>query len=368
MTTILPGRPGVLPPLPAARQVAEMARTRGPALDSDGAFPDQEIAALHQAGLLSAPLDWLQTGEEGAVTLARVLTAVGAGSLPLGRVYEGHVNALGLLRRLGGPSQKALLEPEARAGTLFGVWNTDDRAAPLRLERDGMGGGVLRGRKILASGAGWVERPLVTAATPEGAVMVLPRLPRGERADLSSWQASGMRASATGAVELEGLVVTEAEILGAPGDYLRQPHFSAGHWRCLAVQTGGMMELLSLLRAHLVGAGRDGDAQQRARVADCAIALETARLWVERAARLAAEPLEEEADAVVGYVNLARGAVERGAARMIEDVQRSVGLVGLMRPHPIERLSRDLATYIRQPAPDYALQSGAAHVLSQPGW
>jgi len=367
MTVTLPGRPTALPPLPAARQVAEAARRRGAALDADGAFPDQEIVALHHAGLMAAPLDWLRQGEAGAATLAGVLCAIGAGSLPLGRVYEGHVNALGLLHRLGGAPQRALLEPEIRAGRLFGVWNTDDRAAPLRLERRGTGG-ILRGRKILASGAGWVERPLVTAATPEGAVMVLPHLRQGERADLSSWQASGMRASATGAVDLDGIELSEGEILGAPGDYLRQPYFSSGHWRCLAVQTGGMAELLSLLRTHLVGAGRDGDAQQRARVADCAIALETARLWVDRAARMAAEPLEDEAEALVAYVNLARGAVERGAARMIEDVQRSVGLAGLMRPHPIDRLSRDLGTYLRQPAPDYALQSGAAHVLGQPGW
>ena len=368
MNMILPRRAGVPPRLQAARQVAEDARERGPALDADGAFPDREIDSLHVAGLLAAPLDWQQDGEEGAALLAQVLMAVGAGSLPLGRIYEGHVNAVGLVARHGGLAAQALLRAELAAGRLYGVWNTDDRAAPLRLERDGAGGGVLRGRKILASGAGWVERPLVTAATPDGAVMVVPRLRRGVRADLSSWQAQGMRASATGAVDLDGVEVSGAEIIGMPGDYLRQPHFSAGHWRCLAVQTGGMAELLMLLRRHLVGAGRGGDAMQRSRVADCAIALETARLWVDRAARMAADPGPDAAEAVVAYVNLARGAVEGGAAQLIADLQRSVGLVGFMRPHPIERVSRDLSTYLRQPAPDYALQSGAEHVLAQETW
>jgi len=36
-----------------------------------------------------------------------------------------------------------------------------------------------------------------------------------------------------------------------------------------------------------------------------------------------------------------------------------------MRPHPIERVSRDLATYLRQPAPDRALTAAAAYVLDR---
>jgi hypothetical protein len=35
----------------------------------------------------------------------------------------------------------------------------------------------------------------------------------------------------------------------------------------------------------------------------------------------------------------------------------------LMRPHPIERISRDLATYLRQPGPDRALTTAAAWML-----
>jgi hypothetical protein len=47
----------------------------------------------------------------------------------------------------------------------------------------------------------------------------------------------------------------------------------------------------------------------------------------------------------------------------MEAVQRSVGLAGFMRSHPIERLTRDLATYLRQPAPDQALTAAAAYAL-----
>ncbi len=48
---------------------------------------------------------------------------------------------------------------------------------------------------------------------------------------------------------------------------------------------------------------------------------------------------------------------------VLERAHRSVGLAGFLSPHPLERLARDLATYLRQPGPDRALTSAAAHVL-----
>jgi hypothetical protein len=64
-------------------------------------------------------------------------------------------------------------------------------------------------------------------------------------------------------------------------------------------------------------------------------------------------------------VNLARLAVERAGLDLMELVHRSVGLPGFMRPNPIERISRDLATYLRQPGPDRALTDAAAWALRQ---
>jgi alkylation response protein AidB-like acyl-CoA dehydrogenase len=64
-------------------------------------------------------------------------------------------------------------------------------------------------------------------------------------------------------------------------------------------------------------------------------------------------------------VNLARLAVERAGLDLMELVHRSVGLQGFMRPHPIERVLRDLATYLRQPAPDRALTNAADWALRQ---
>src|SRR5271166_4001889 len=77
----------------------------------------------------------------------------------------------------------------------------------------------LEGRKILASGAGHIERPLVTATDEDGRrLMILPKLQASDRADLSGWKAQGMRASATGAVDFPGVGVEPIEIVGRDGD------------------------------------------------------------------------------------------------------------------------------------------------------
>jgi alkylation response protein AidB-like acyl-CoA dehydrogenase len=196
--------------------------------------------------------------------------------------------------------------------------------------------------------------------------MLTPELKGGERADLSTWTAQGMRASATGTVNFDDIPIGDDDIVGKGDDYHRQPTFSGGAWRFAAVQLGGMEALLEELRRHLVKTGRGEDPHQSARLGEATIAFETAALWVERAA-IVAETGDLSADAIVAYVNLARSAVEREALCLLELAHRSVGLAAYMRPNPMERISRDLATYLRQPGPDRALGNAAAWVLRQEG-
>src|ERR1700729_3689757 len=351
----------------SARDVAEKAFARAGEYDEDGAYPAADVAALHESGLLTGvlPVKFGGAGLTG-LSLSEVLRSIGSGSLPLGRLFEGHVNALELVLRYGERQQVDLVAAEARAGRLFGVWNTDD-ANDLRLVRRGEGH-YLVGRKILPSAARHTARPLVTATDEDGGrLMVLPKLRPSDRADLSGWTAQGMRASATGAVDFTGIEIDPIEILGRAGDYERQPWFSSGAWRFAAVQLGGMERLFDLLRRHLQETNRGQDPHQAARLGEAAMAVETARLWVAQAASTTDAPLGSRVpEQLVAYVNLARLAVEAAALDLMQLVQRSVGLQAFMRPNPIERISRDLATYLRQPGPDRALTDAAAWVLAQP--
>jgi alkylation response protein AidB-like acyl-CoA dehydrogenase len=208
--------------------VAEQAFARADAYDEDSAYPTADVVALHESGLLAAVLP-SKFGEAGlsGLSLSEVLQSIGSGSLPLGRLFEGHVNAIELVLRYGNHEQIELVAQEAWKGKMFGVWNTDDSNG-LRLTRK-HGRLSLEGRKILASGAGHIERPLVTATDEDARrLMILPRLTASDRADLSGWRAQGMRASATGAVDFTGVGVEPIEIVGRDGDHERQPWFSAG--------------------------------------------------------------------------------------------------------------------------------------------
>ena len=356
-------------PVSTALEVARSAAFRVSESGDEASFPEADVAALERGGVLRAPFpaelggEGLFGGPSGADSLFLILRALGRGSLSLGRLYEGHVNAVALVTRYGTIEQLGALAGLPGAGALLAVWNTDDGQEPLRLvaEPDGW---RLVGRKVLCSGAGFIERPLVTARDESGRLLMLvPRLRCGERADLSAWTPTGMQASATGRVDFTGLSVTDGDIIGDDDDYHRQPAFSGGAWRFAAVQLGGMEALLDLCRRQHVSTGRGKDPHQAARFGQAVMAVETARLWAERAAFLA-EVGNKDAEATVAYVNLARLAVERSALGLMELVQRSIGLSSFIRPHPIERMVRDLATYLRQPAPDRALVSAAEWVLN----
>jgi hypothetical protein len=47
-------------------------------------------------------------------------------------------------------------------------------------------------------------------------------------------------------------------------------------------------------------------------------------------------------------------------------VQRSLGLSAFGQGNPVERVCRDLATYLRQPAPDQTLTEAASWFVANP--
>jgi alkylation response protein AidB-like acyl-CoA dehydrogenase len=321
---------------------------------------------VQNSGLLMAAFSSLQGGEDllepkRHADLIALLRALGSADLSVARLVEGHLNAVALVCRYGTASQIEAFAGDVAEGAMSGVWGADD-AAGLRVEIDGKSW-RLNGRKILASGASFITRPVVTARTELGQIMVLPRLESSGRADVSQWTAQGMRSTATGSVDFTGLLLEEDQVLGKSGDFMRQPHFSGGAWRFCAVHLGAAERLVDLFREHLVSRGRDNDPYQLQRISQCVAATTTASFWVCEAARRNAEGSDSPTE-LVAFVNLTRMVTERAALDVLEAVHRGVGLNAFMRPHPIERISRDLSTYLRQPVPDLAMSDAARAILA----
>jgi len=332
-------------------------------LDIEAEFPAEGFDRLRQMGLLRACLPealgglGFGDGAQGAIDLLNLLQGLGEASLPIARLYEAHVNALHLVCRYGVPSLIERCACDAIAGELFALWVTDPPEGGLKLsEKDDAL--VLGGGKAFCSGAGAASRALVTAETPAGIRMLIIAVEPGRRVLASPIKLSGMRAATTGSMDLDGLSVPPDALLGEPGDYLREPVFSAGAWRSAAAALGGLTALVKIHREEVLRRGRAEDPHQRARFGELVIAYETARLWMERAALRGC--LEDDSpEGVVAYVNLARLAVESACLDGMRLSQRSLGLAAFMVGHPAERVCRDLSTYLRQPAPDEALAKAA---------
>ena len=299
-----------------------------------------------------------------------LLRAVGRGSLPLGRVFEGHVNALELVERLGDGEQRERWLGAAAAGALFGVWNTE-AADGVHVRPLASGGYGLAGAKTFCSGADVLDYAIVPgirwsadgrAVGWQMTVVDLRDVAPSAR-DGSFWAPLGMEASASHRVDFAGVTLSADDLLGEPDDYHRQPHFSGGAVRFAAVQLGGAealhdhaVELLRTLR-------RERDPYQVHRIGRMAIALEGGRNWLRTAAREALCAWGDEAE-VVHYANMTRTAILAACDEVLAEAEMAVGARGMLAPAAIERIYRDLKMYLRQPAPDGALAAVGHHAAS----
>jgi alkylation response protein AidB-like acyl-CoA dehydrogenase len=337
-------------------------------LDAQAEFPRTDLEDLRSAGALSAVLPkrlgglGLGTEPTGALGAFELLRLIGRGNLAVGRIFEGHMNAMRLVVLYGSEAQLRRAADEARAGHLFAIWNTERPAEGVRVI-DLPAGPALQGAKFFCSAAGYATRGLITATTAAGASqMLVIALQPGERTERVEFTTQGMRAAATGRIDLDGLLVKSEDLIGGADDYIREPAFSAGAWRTCAVTLGGIEALIDCARRQLIDRGRHQSSFQQARMGRAFIACETIRLWTRRAA-LIAERNQASSEDIAAYVNLARTAVEAASLETIRLVQQSIGLAAFMQPSPIERLMRDLSTYLRQPAPDEALTEAAARLI-----
>lgn len=354
-------RPACATLLQAVTAALPAMRQRAVALDRDAAFPAQDFAELRALGLLAAPLPTalgglgLGTEPAGADGLRRLLILLGRGNMAVGRLFEAHVNAIALIAGTGRPAQLARAAADAHGGHLFALWVTGPAEGLI------LSDGHLHGSRQFCSAAGQATRAVLTVAGAPAPQMLLADV-TAARAEPLPIPPQGMRAAANGIMRFDAVALAPDSLLGAPGDYMREPGFSAGAWRTAAVIAGGLQALVEETRDQLAARGRAADPHQLARIGTALIAQETAGLWCQKAAFLAEAARLPPAD-ISAYVHLARTAVETACLDTIPLVQRCLGLPAFLPPNPVERLMRDLQTYLRQPAGDEILGEAAARFI-----
>ncbi|MET0742181.1 MAG: acyl-CoA dehydrogenase family protein [Microvirga sp.] len=323
--------------LAAANESArQAARPEDP--ESADAPLTEAVASLRRSGLLAAPLPRRLGGAglglppEADRRLCSILRLLGSGSLALGRHYEHHVSALRLIAAHGTAEQVARMVEDARTGHLFGFWYLDDDRAPLQAASGVTEGTVVEG-SLGASGPAVVDRPLVAIC-----------LSSGEIALISPWLLGRHRsegAGATARVDLPEVALRAHDLVAVlPADSL-EAALSGVVWSAAAVHLGRIESILDDLRDHHRAAGHDHDPRGLARLGEAAMAVETARLMVERAASQA-QARDEAGRQASSSASLAGLAVGK-AGECLLDIAHGAGRPSDGRPDGIlERLSRQI--------------------------
>ena len=342
-------------------QLLEKIAYNAPNTDFAGNFPKEEFKWLAEEGLLKIvlPDQLMDYNKPTLKCLLHLLKNIGSSNLSVGRIYEGHLNALQLIHSFATPQQKCTWHNLIKNNnTLFGVWNTE---AEVGVEIHEIPGGYrLKGSKCYCSGAHWIERPIVTGkiiSTKRNGwqMCVIPVekvLPIKE--DTSFWDPTGMKASASFKMDFTGIEIREEDLLGEPDCYYKEPHFNGGAIRFAAVQLGGAIAIMENTHLLLKSFKRTETDFQRARMTEMAILAESGNNWLNSVGTKTDEWLKhpEFITKVTNYAGMVRLAIETICTRIIYLSAVCVGPRGLMKPLILERLHRDLNFYLRQPGPD----------------
>ncbi len=328
-----------------------------------------DIGELHQDGWLIACWPSSRGGQGwgsepgGAVAAFTALRALGRANLSLARLFEGHMNACKLVTLYGSDAQVSASVASVQSGNLLGVWGADDAKVPLRLQHKGRNGSRtenLSGAKVFASGLGYVTQAIVTAEDNGGVQLLLIPTDDQRRADVSMWDMAGMRATRSGRFDFTGIELSHDAFIGAPNDYYREPFFEGGIWRYCAAHLGAAEALYSLTRDALIERKRASDPHQQRRIVEMAIALETTRLLLLRAAcevEEAGAPPEK-----IALSLLAREHTNDACRTVLALSEQALGMGAHISGTPVERIRRDLSLFLCQAAPD-AKRARAAEIL-----
>lgn len=192
--------------------------------------PDRDAlrnAIYQMAGAADwAALSWTE--------LVEALLALGRTDIALGRLTEGHLDALRIADQAGGALE---------TGALYGVWASRSGATGVRARRHGTRL-VLTGTVKFASGAGVIDRALLPVWLEDDHHLLVDLDVADLPVDRSAWQTGAMTVSQSHTVGLDQLDVAAASVLGQPDFYLDRPGFFPGGVGVAAVWTGGLARVI----------------------------------------------------------------------------------------------------------------------------
>jgi alkylation response protein AidB-like acyl-CoA dehydrogenase len=339
MTCPSPDPPTVLaPPSAPLDAVIETIAAGAARRDRAPAFPAQSLLGLGRTGALAGGLSFAEA--------LRLVRAVSRADGSVGRILDGHLNAVERLQLLAPADEPALardLEQIATGELWLGLWGAD----PVAGEGDpatvvgSPGAWQLTGAKVFCSGAGGVHRAAVVARAPDGSSarwLVYVDLSAGVEVDRAWFRGSGMRASESHRVVFDRADVLA--VLGEPGELGRDPWFSRDAIRTAASWAGMADAALDDALESLAQRPRVGELEGLA-VGRMRTAAKTIDLWIAAAG-------QADDDAAVELSIHLRDAVSGAATTILDEAARACGSRPFALGTRLDRARRDLELLLLQ--------------------
>jgi alkylation response protein AidB-like acyl-CoA dehydrogenase len=314
--------------------------------EPDPQFPESAIAELEAAGALAHNAIEDRHRPPAAEELAlvrRVAQADGS----VGRIFDGHLNAVERLIVQGPPKLAEAELAAVRAGELrAGVWGGDPvtgEGEPATVTTRGREK-VLRGVKTFCSGAGGLDRALVLAREESGGppVSAWVDLTDGRvEVDPTWYRSHGLRASVSHRVVFHDAPVL-AE-LGEPGAIAAQPWFARDALRTAASWAGMADSAVGGALGELAGRPDRGALESLA-AGRILTAHRTISVWIGAAAQaMDAGGADLPAVALHG-----RAAIAEACRNLLDEAARACGSRPFARGGTLDRARRDLEVFLLQ--------------------
>ena len=359
--------------LPDPRSPAVLAEIAEGAEDLDRGLhgPELEIEILKRHGWLrgALPREFGGQGWGHGATGARngfaALFMLGSVSLPITRIFEGHVNAVRLIDRYGTQAQRERVFDDVHGGALLAIWGADGDK-PARTNA-----GSLVGAKTFASGLGEVAHAIATATDDgQSCQMVLVAAHDPARWNLAAWDVAAMVGTRSGEFTIDDLPASADYLLGAPNALFGEPDFNGGVWRLCAGYAGAMAAIAQHTFDLAQYRGGEVDARMRLRLGHVQHHAQTALLWAWHACRCVETAVADDdasVDRAVATTLFAREAIEQAAIAQMSLVERIAGTSLHRRGSLLGRMMRDFRFFLRQAALDAKLDSALAMRPAAPG-
>jgi hypothetical protein len=291
---------------------------------------EARLRELQASGDLDLPLP----GEGQTAARHRRLIDIARKDLTVARVAEAHVDAVAILAEAGRRPQ---------SGVLYGVWasETAEQSVHFKRERDAAS---LAGTKMFCTGAGLIDRALITVRAPERYLVDLDLRahPNTLSFDENSWKVSAFAETHTAAVTFLNTPIAESGVIGTPDWYLQRPGFWHGACGPAACWAGGAIGLVEYARAQ----HRD-DAHTLAHLGAMNAAAWALWTYLESAGKeIDNDPSGGEAAQARALT--VRHLVEQACSEVLRRLGRAYGPRALAFDSGVSRRYQELDLYIRQ--------------------